>query len=228
MDNRYPEQSSASSFWSAVYSYMFFALGLTAITALCIAHTPWLSYKIISTPVLFYGILFGQLALVLALSAMIERLSFAAALIMFVAYAFTTGAMLSSLFLIYSTASIAQTFFITAATFAVMSLYGYTTRRDLTTMGNICLMAVIGLIIGGVVNLFLKSSMLDFAVSAIGVLVFTGLIAYDTQKLKYLADNAYEEHESFLKTALIGALMLYLDFINLFLYLLRFLGKKKD
>lgn len=207
---------------------MFFALSLTALTALCIAHTPWLAYGILSTPVLFYGIMFGQLALVLALSAMIERISFAAALIMFVAYAFMTGVTLSTLFLIYSTVSIAQTFFITAGTFAVMSLYGYTTKRDLTTMGNIALMALIGLIIGGLVNLFLKSSLLDFAVSAIGVLVFTGLIAYDTQKLKYLADNAYEEHESFLKMALIGALMLYLDFINLFLYLLRFLGKKKD
>ncbi len=228
MDNRYPEQSSIPSFWAAVYSYMFFALSLTAVTAYCVSQTPGLIYTIVRTPVLFYGIMLGQLGLVIALSAMINRLSFAAALVMFVAYAFATGLMLSTLFLIYSTVSIAQTFLITAATFAIMSLYGYVTQRDLTTMGNICLMAVIGLIIGGLVNLFFQNPLLDFIISGVGVVVFTGLIAYDTQKIKHLAEVGYGDNDAQLKTALLGALTLYLDFINLFLYLLRFLGKKRD
>lgn len=207
---------------------MFFALALTAVTAYCVAHAPGFVYQLVTNKILFYGLIFGQLGLVLFLSSMIHRLSFIAALSLFTAYAFTTGMLLSTLFFVYSTVSIAETFCVTAAVFAIMSIYGYMTGRDLTTMGNLCLMAVMGLVISGIVNIFLQNAMMDFVISSIGVLVFTGLIAYDTQKLKYLAEMGHEDNESALKTALLGALTLYLDFINLFLYLLRFLGKKKD
>jgi FtsH-binding integral membrane protein len=207
---------------------MFFALALTAVTAYCVAQAPGFVYQPVTNKILFYGLIFGQLGLVLFLSSAIQRLSFVAAFSLFTLYAFTTGMLFSTLFFIYSTVSIAETFCVTAAVFAVMSLYGYLTGRDLTTMGNLCLMAVVGLIIGGVVNLFLQNALMDFVISSIGVLVFTGLIAYDTQKLKYLAEMGHEDNEGALKIALLGALTLYLDFINLFLYLLRFLGRKKD
>ena len=147
---------------------------------------------------------------------------------MFIIYSLLNGAMLSSVFLLYTASSIASTFFITAGTFGVMCVYGYLTKRDLTSLGNLCLMAVIGLIIAGLVNLFLQSSLMSLIVSGIGVLVFVGLTAYDSQKIKrMLLQEGLEVNDSTRKIALLGSLTLYLDFINLFLYLLRFLGDRR-
>ena len=147
---------------------------------------------------------------------------------MFIIYSLLNGAMLSSVFLLYTASSIASPFFITAGTFGVMSVYGYLTKRDLTSLGNLCLMAVIGLIIAGLVNLFLQSSLMSLIVSGIGVLVFVGLTAYDSQKIKrMLLQEGLEVNDSTRKIALLGSLTLYLDFINLFLYLLRFLGDRR-
>ena len=148
---------------------------------------------------------------------------------MFIVYSLLIGAMLSSIFILYTATSIASTFFVTAGTFGVMCVYGYLTKRDLTSIGNICLMAVIGLIIAGLVNLFLQSSVMSLIISGIGVLVFVGLTAYDSQKIKQLLlQEGMEVNDSTKKIALLGSLTLYLDFINLFLYLLRFLGNRRN
>jgi uncharacterized protein len=171
-------------------------------------------------------VMLAPLAFVLVLSFGINKLSVPAAQATFWAFAAVMGLSLSSIFLVYTGASIAKVFFITAATFGAMSLYGYTTKRDLTGMGNFLMMGLIGLIIASIVNIFLGSSMLDFAISAVGVLVFVGLTAYDTQKIK----ENYSEHfgaDVLAKNAIMGALSLYLDFINLFLMLLRLFGNRE-
>ena len=181
-----------------------------------------------SSKLTFFGLIIAELALVWYLSARIDRISFTTATLMFIIYSLLNGAMLSSVFLLYTASSIASTFFITAGTFGVMCVYGYLTKRDLTSLGNLCLMAVIGLIIAGLVNLFLQSSLMSLIVSGIGVLVFVGLTAYDSQKIKrMLLQEGLEVNDSTRKIALLGSLTLYLDFINLFLYLLRFLGDRR-
>jgi uncharacterized protein len=168
----------------------------------------------------------APLGFVLVLSFGINKLSVGAAQATFWAFAAIMGLSLSSIFMVYTDASIAKVFFITAATFGAMSLYGYTTKRDLTGMGNFLMMGLIGLIIASIVNIFLASSMLDFAISAIGVLIFVGLTAYDTQKIKESYDvNAGSEVLA--KGAIMGALSLYLDFINLFMMLLRLFGNRE-
>ncbi|MCD7058370.1 Bax inhibitor-1/YccA family protein [Pelagibacterium xiamenense] len=178
-----------------------------------------------TTP-LMWVVALSPLAFVLVLSFGINKLSFSAAQMVYWGFAAVMGLSLSSIFLVYTDASIAKVFFITAAMFGSMSLYGYTTKRDLTGMGSFLMMGLIGLVIAMVVNMFLQSGMLDFAISAIGVLIFVGLTAYDTQKIK----EAYVEgmgHESLGKLAIMGALSLYLDFINLFLMLLRLFGNRE-
>lgn len=168
----------------------------------------------------------APLAFVLVLSFGINKLSVGAAQATFWAFSAIMGLSLSSIFMVYTDASIAKVFFITAATFGAMSLYGYTTKRDLTGMGNFLLMGLIGLIIASIVNIFLASSMLEFAISAIGVLVFVGLTAYDTQKIKESYDVSFGA-DVLAKGAIMGALSLYLDFINLFLMLLRLFGNRE-
>ncbi|MBD8066523.1 Bax inhibitor-1/YccA family protein [Devosia sp. PTR5] len=171
-------------------------------------------------------VMLAPLAFVLVLSFGINKLSVPAAQGVFWAFAAVMGLSLSSIFLVYTGASIAKVFFITAATFGAMSLYGYTTKRDLTSMGNFLMMGLIGIIIASVVNIFLGSSMLDFAISVLGVLIFVGLTAYDTQKIK----ESYSEHygaDVLAKNAIMGALSLYLDFINLFMMLLRLFGNRE-
>ncbi|ODT72680.1 MAG: hypothetical protein ABS75_02405 [Pelagibacterium sp. SCN 63-23] len=171
-------------------------------------------------------VMLAPLAFVLVLSFGINKLSVGAAQAVFWAFAAIMGVSLSSIFLVYTDASIAKVFFITAATFGAMSLYGYTTKRDLTGMGSFLMMGLIGLIIASIVNIFMQSSMLEFAISAIGVLIFVGLTAYDTQKIK----ESYSEHygaDVMAKNAIMGALSLYLDFINLFLMLLRLFGNRE-
>jgi FtsH-binding integral membrane protein len=171
-------------------------------------------------------ILLAPIGVVFFLSFRIEKMSLFAAQLSFWVYAGLVGASLSSIFLVYTDASITKTFAVTAASFAALSLYGYTTKRDLSAMGSFMVMGLFGLIIASVVNIFLKSSALDFAVSAIGVLVFAGLTAWDTQKIKdmYLEADGFEVMG---KKAIMGALNLYMDFINLFLFLLRFMGNKE-
>jgi len=174
---------------------------------------------------LAWVIMLSPLAFVLVLSFGINKLSTGAAQLLFWAFAAVMGLSLSSIFLVYTGASIAKVFFITAATFGAMSLYGYTTKRDLTNMGTFLFMGLIGIIIASLVNIFLASSMLDFAISVVGVLVFVGLTAYDTQKIKESYSESYGA-DVLAKNAIMGALSLYLDFINLFLMLLRLFGNR--
>ncbi|NTY37522.1 Bax inhibitor-1/YccA family protein [Burkholderia diffusa] len=208
-----------------VYNYMAGGLALTGAIAYIGASTGFYR-SIVGTP-LFWVVLLAPLALVMFLSFRIEHISFGAAQIGFWAYAALVGLSLSGIFLVYTGESIARVFFISAATFGATSLYGYSTRADLSRFGSFLFMGLIGIIIAGVVNLFLASSALQFVVSVIGVLVFTGLTAYDTQRIKRLY-IAGEEGEIVGKKAILGALALYLDFLNLFLMLMRLLGNRRS
>lgn len=211
-----------------VYVWMTLALVITGFTAFGISSNPGLVYTIVTNQLLFWGLIIAEFGLVIAISAGIRRLSIATATMLFVLYSIVNGATLSVIFLAYTMTSIASVFFITAGTFAAMAFIGYTTKTDLTSLGKILFMALIGIIIATVVNFFLNSSMLDIIVSYIGVGVFVGLTAYDSQKIKnmlYEADDMSEESQ---KIALLGSLTLYLDFINLFLYLLRIFGNNRD
>jgi FtsH-binding integral membrane protein len=178
------------------------------------------------TSPLMWVVALSPLAFVLVLSFGINRMSTATAQLVFWAFAAVMGLSLSSIFLVYTDASIAKVFFITAATFGAMSLWGYTTKRDLTGMGSFLFMGLIGLIIASIVNIFLASSMLEFAISAIGVLIFVGLTAYDTQKIKESYSASFGA-DVLAKGAIMGALSLYLDFINLFMMLLRLFGNRE-
>lgn len=211
-----------------VYLWMTLALVITGATAYYVATSPTLLSVIFGNPVMTWGIFLAPLVLVIVLSAGIQKLSLTAATLVFVLYSVLMGASLSTIFFAYDLGSIFQTFFITAATFGAMALYGYTTKSDLTSWGRLLFMALIGLIIAAIVNIFLGNSMLDLAISAIGVLIFVGLTAYDSQKIKEMLLQAPDASESMQKLALLGALSLYLDFINLFLYLLRFFGNNRD
>ena len=212
-----------------VYLWMTFALAMTGLTAAAVATQPQLIQAIFANRILFWGRISGELGLVFYLPARIMRRSFAAAGLAFAAYAILNGLTLSFIFMAYTMESIATTFFVTAGTFGAMSIVGYTIKRDLGTLGRILIMALIGVIIASVVNMFVHSSALQFIVSILGVLIFTGLTAYDTQKIKWMVtqNNGLGE-ETVMKLALLGSLTLYLDFINLFLYLLRFLGNSRD
>ena len=207
-----------------VYNYMAGGLALTGVVAY-IGATSGIYASMVGTPI-FWVVLFAPLALVLLLSFRIQSMSLGAAQLTFWAYAGLVGLSLSGIFVVYTGESIARVFFITAATFAAMSLYGYTTRTDLSRFGSFLLMGLIGIIIAGVVNIFLKSSALQFAISAIGVLVFVGLTAYDTQRIKAIY-VAGEDRSISGKKAVMGALALYLDFLNLFLMLMQLLGARR-
>ena len=211
-----------------VYMWMTFALIITGITALIVADTPSLITAIMSNNILFFGLLIAEFALVWYISARIHSITFTNATMLFILYSILNGVTLSFIFLAYTMSSIASTFFVTAGTFGVMCLYGYFTKKDLTSIGNLCFMALIGLIIASVVNMFWSNSTLYWIVTYAGVLIFVGLTAYDTQKIKkLLLSEGTEVNETTQKIALLGALSLYLDFINLFLYLLRLLGNRK-
>lgn len=209
-----------------VYLWMTMALVITGFTAYGVATSPAIMSAILMNKMLFFGLIIGEFALVIGLSAAINRLSLSTATLMFVLYSVINGATLSVIFLAYTMSSIANVFFITAGTFAAMAFVGYTTKKDLSGMGKMLMMALIGLIIATVVNLFLRSTGLQLIVSYIGVLVFVGLTAYDTQKIKQMLMMAEDTGETAQKIALLGALSLYLDFVNLFLYLLRIFGKR--
>ena len=211
-----------------VYVWMTLALVLTGITAFGVASSPSLMMTIFQTPAIMWGLIIAELAIVIAISAAINRLSLTTATLLFVLYSVLNGATLSLIFAVYTMSSIANVFFITAGTFGVMAAYGYFTKRDLSSWGRLFLMALIGLIIATLVNVFLvKSSGFDLILSYAGVLIFVGLTAYDTQKIKQMLAMQTDMGEGAQKVALLGALSLYLDFINLFLYLLRIFGRRE-
>lgn len=211
-----------------VYVWMTLALVLTGITAYGVASSPSLMMTIIQTPAIMWGLIIAELAIVIAISAAINRLSLTTATLLFVLYSVLNGATFSLIFAVYTMSSIANVFFITAGTFGVMAAYGYFTKRDLSSLGRLLLMALIGLIIATLVNVFLvKSSGFDLILSYAGVLIFVGLTAYDTQKIKQMLAMQTDMGEGAQKVALLGALSLYLDFINLFLYLLRIFGRRE-
>ena len=210
-----------------VYVWMTLALVITGITAFGVANSPGVLSVVYGNQIVFWGLIIAELALVFAISGAINRLSLTTATLLFVLYSFINGVVLSSIFLIYTATSIASVFFITAGTFAVMAFIGYTTKKDLTSMGKILFMALIGIIIATIVNIFLKSSGLEMIVSYLGVLIFVGLTAYDSQKIKNMLLMAPDAGEGAQKLALLGALTLYLDFINLFIYLLRIFGRRE-
>ena len=210
-----------------VYVWMSLALAITGITAFGVANSPGVMSMIFGNQIVFWGLVIAEVALVFAISGAINRLSLSTATMLFVLYSVINGVVLSSIFLIYTMTSIASVFFITAGTFSVMALIGYTTKTDLTSMGKILFMALIGIIIATVVNIFLKSSGLEMIVSYLGVLIFVGLTAYDSQKIKHMLQMAPDAGEGAQKLALLGALTLYLDFVNLFIYLLRIFGRRE-
>jgi uncharacterized protein len=212
---------------SQAYLWMAVGLVITGLVAAFTASSPTMLSLVYGGNVLvFWGLLLLEIILVIILAAAVTRLPVGVALTVFVVYAALNGVTLSGILLAYTKASVAATFFITAGTFAIMAIYGYTTKRDLTRLGNLAFMALIGLILGSVVNLFLHNPVVYWVITYLGVLIFVGLIAYDTQKLKRLGSSAGGEIAS--RLAILGALSLYLDFINLFLFLLRIFGRQND
>ena len=210
-----------------VYTWMALALVITGITAYGVATTPSLIMAIANNSILFWGLVIAEFGLVFGISGMLHKLSLTTATLMFIVYSVINGVLLSFIFLAYTMSSISTVFFITAGTFAVMALIGYTTKIDLSKMGNILYMVLIGILIATAVNMFVHSSGFQLIISYVGVLVFVGLTAYDTQKIKLMLNEQSSANESAQKLALLGALSLYLDFVNLFLYLLRILGDRR-
>ncbi len=219
-------QLRQSSIISQVYAWMTAGLLITGAVAAYTANSLWLLQLIFGNPFGIWVLFIAQIAMVLGLSAGIGRLAPATASALFIVYAALNGLTMAAIFLVYTRTSIASTFFITASTFGVMSLYGYTTKRDLTRIGSLLFMALIGLILASLVNFFLQSTALYWIITYAGVLIFVGLIAWDTQKIKRLSTQATDE-TSARRIAILGSLMLYLDFINLFLFLLRIFGKRR-
>lgn len=214
-------------FITKVYGWMAFALGLTGLVAFYAAQTPALLSLIFSNSYGFW-ILFGlQIGIVIFLTARIDKMSANMAIGSFILYSIITGFVFSMIFLVFTMGSIASTFFITAGTFATMSIIGYYTKTDLTSFGRIMMMALVGLIIASIVNYFMNSPTLYWITTYVGILIFTGLIAYDTQKIKEMNIIGNEGTDTDKKEAIMGALCLYLDFINLFLLLLRIFGSRK-
>jgi len=220
-------QLAQAAFINKVYAWMGGALLLTGLVAYMTAATPGILEAVVGNRIVFYALLFGELGLVWFVTARIATLSGVMATFLFLLYSVLNGLTFSVIFLVYTAGSIGSTFFITAATFGVMSLYGYTTKRDLTSMGNLLFMALIGLVIASIVNIFLGSEIMYWITTYAGVLIFVGLTAYDTQKIKQMALADFGTDENVQKGALMGALSLYLDFINLFLFLLRLFGRRK-
>lgn len=224
-ESQYKASSTANEFLRQVFIVMGLGLLITGLTAWFVAQ------NIESFAFLFQGfmkwvVMFAPLGFVIYFSARFHKMSFTGVNITFASYAMVNGISLAIIFLVYTYSSIAQTFFITAGTFGVMALIGMTTKIDLTKIGSYLFMALIGIIIASVVNFFLKSELMDYIISIVGVVVFAGLTAYDVQKLMRIGSHADLEHESTKKYTVMGALLLYLDFINLFLFLLRFFGSR--
>lgn len=232
MENNYysiPTQSSTmvGSLMKSVYMWMTLALGITGVVALYVAQSAQLLTAIFSNSILFWGLIIAEFVLVMVISARLLKMSFTLAFMLFMLYSVINGLTLSVIFAIYTKASVASTFFVTAGTFGIMSLIGYITKKDLSKLGGIFFMLLIGLVIATIVNIFWANDTLYWVTTYAGVLIFVGLTVYDTNKIKRMLECSYGEDEMTQKLALMGALTLYLDFINLFLYLLRLLGDRK-
>ena len=213
-------------FITAVYGWMVAALAISGIAAFAVFNSETLLYFIFGNRFTFFGLIIAEFALVIILSAGIRRMSFPAAAASFVIYSIVNGLTLSAVLFVYTSTSVVRIFVITALMFGAMSVYGATTKSSLQSAGKYLMMAVIGLVIASLVNIFMRSSSLDWLISFVTVGVFTGLTAYDTQKITQAARYA-QDNEDFKKVAIIGALELYLDFINIFLALLRLFGKRR-
>jgi len=223
-------QVRVNSFVRSVYNWMAIGLAITGVVAYGVANSPGVTEVIFGSQLVFFGLIIAQLAMVYMISARIQRMQASTATMLFIVYSALNGATLSSIFLAYTQSAITSTFFICAATFTACSVYGWTTRRDLTTMGGFLTMGLIGIVIASVVNMFFQSGAVSTIVSYVGVLVFVGLTAYDTQEIKNMAlsQPADIDAGAVRKGAILGALKLYLDFINLFLMLLRIFGGRRE
>jgi uncharacterized protein len=219
-----PAGSRVSDALWVTYRWMTAGLATTGLVALLVASSPTMLEALLTNRILFYGLLFGQLGLVVALSSMATRVSTPVAALMFFAYAAMTGVTFSTLFVVYTSTSIAATFFVTAGAFAGLSVVGLVTKRDLSAVGRFALFALIGVILASLANFFLRSSGLEWLITFVGVLLFAALTAYDTQRLK----NLFAQGNTAANLPLVGALTLYLDFINMFLFLLRIFGGRRQ
>jgi FtsH-binding integral membrane protein len=226
--SEYMTQSSVAQFMYRVYAWMTVALAISGLTAYFVGTNTALVTKIMTNPWIFIGLFIIQLVLVIALSSAIMRLSYGTAIMLFLGYSVATGMTLSCIFLVYTMASIYQAFFITAGTFGLMATYGYYTQSDLTKMRDFLYMALFGLMLAMLVNFFWANTRFDFIISIIGVLLFTGLTAVDTQKIKEIGQQLLSDRQTLQKISIIGALTLYLDFLNLFLFILRLMGRQRE
>lgn len=221
-------QTMVSTLFKSLYMQMAAALTVTGLTAYFLSQSARFWEMLATNPSMLWVLIFAQIGVVVWLSARVMRMSMGAATMLFIAYSVLTGITLSSIFLIYDMGTIATTFFVTAGTFFAMSLIGYITRMDLSRIGSMLYMMLIGIIIATVVNFFVASTTLYWVITYVGVIVFVGLIAWDTQKIRNIFIEHASADENGFKLALLGALILYLDFINLFLYLLRIFGNSRD
>jgi FtsH-binding integral membrane protein len=219
-----------NDFVRSVYNWMGIGLGLTGLVALYVSENSTMQQLVFGNSIIFFGLIIAELGLVFSISGMVNKMRASTATTLFVIYSALNGVTLSFIFLVYARASIVSTFFICAATFLACSVYGWTTKKDLTSWGGFLMMGLIGIIIASLVNMFTHSSTMYYVIGYIGVIVFVGLTAYDTQKLKNMAlsQPAGLDGELVRKGAILGALSLYLDFINLFLMLLRIFGQSRE
>lgn len=220
--------SAIQPYISQVFGWMSCGLLLTAFVAWYSAQTPVILQLLFSNQITFFGLIIAQLALVFVLSGMVTQLSGSLATTLFMLYSMLTGLTLSSIFILYTSASIASAFVVTSGMFGAMTVYGYTTKRDLSSFGNLLFMALIGIILASLMNMWLKNTALMWLITYVGVLVFVALTAYDTQKLKSIGSSlSIDNQDQFRKYSIIGALTLYLDFINLFLMMIRIFGNRR-
>jgi len=218
----------STGFLTGVYNWMTLGLGLTALTSYFVSTSSLVTGLIYSNPLIYIALIIAQFALVLGISGGIHKMSGGTASFLFLLYSVLNGAMLSSVFLVHTTANIFQAFIVCVGMFGIMSIYGATTKKDLSSWGSFLFMGLIGICIAGLVNLFFSSDAVSFALSIVGVIVFVGLTAYDTQKLKVLGESApTDDALAIRRGTILGALTLYLDFINLFLFLLRLFSRSR-
>ena len=227
--HRSASQTAAENqrFFQKVYGWMCLSLIISGITAYWVASSPTVSQFILGNPLVFIGLIITEILLVVGMAGPLQREPSGIVAGAFVIYSFMTGLTLSVIFLIYTITSIGTTFAVTAGMFGVMSLYGYTTKKDLTSWGNVLFMALLGLILASIINLFLYNNVVDWIITYAGVIIFTGLTAYDTQKIRKMNIIGNEGTDEDRKESIMGALRLYLDFVNLFLRLLRLFGKRR-
>ena len=227
---RQRSEVQVNEFVRSVYNWMCIGLGVTGLVSLYVSGNETFLRLVFGNSLIFFALIIAELALVFSISGLVNRMSAGTATLLFVVYSALNGVTLSFIFLAYARASIVSTFFVCSATFLACSIYGWTTKKDLTSLGGFFMMGLIGIIIASLVNMFIRSSAMSMVVSYIGVIVFVGLTAYDTQKMKNMALTQPDDldGEVIRKGAILGALSLYLDFINLFLMLLRIFGQSRD